>query len=148
MAVEPVFLDTSALFAAVLSETGGARQLLKLGEAEVITLWVGPTVLAEIDAVLERKSPASKARLALLLDSAGVQVGPEADAATLARAQAVVPYPPDAVIVAEALMAEVTYLVSLDRQHLVGNPRATTLPLILGTPGDCLAWLRARLQIE
>ena len=73
MTVERVFLDTSALFAAVLSETGGARQLLKLGEAGVIALWVGPTVLAEIDAVLARKSPASKTRLALLLDRAGVR---------------------------------------------------------------------------
>lgn len=145
MTVERVFLDTSALFAAVFSETGGARQLLKLGEAGVIALWVGPTVLAEIDAVLARKSPASKTRLALLLDRAGVRVGPTSDAALLAQAQVVVAYPPDAGVVAEALAVQAAYLVSLDRQQLGGSPHAEGLPFPIGTPGDCLAWLRERL---
>ena len=145
MAGERVFLDTSALFAAVLSATGGARQLFKLGEAGVITLWVGPTVLAEMDAVLTRKSPGSKGALALLLDRAKVQIGPAPAPAMQAQAQAVVTYPPDAGVVAEALTAQVDYLVSLDRQHLVDNPRNTALPFPVGTPGDCLAWLRARL---
>ena len=145
MANEQVFLDTSALFAAVLSATGGARQLLKLGEAGVITLWVGPTVLAEMDAVLTRKSPGSKGALALLLDRARVQIGPAPAPAMHAQAQAIVTYPPDADVVAEALAAQVDYLVSLDRQHLVDNPNNTALPFPAGTPGDCLAWLRARL---
>lgn len=150
MAGEQVFLDTSALFAAVLSATGGARQLFKLGEAGVITLWVGPTVLAEMDAALTRKSPGSKGALALLLDRAKVQIGPAPAPAMQAQAQAVVTYPPDAdvateTVVAEALAAQVDYLVSLDRQHLVDNPRNTTLPFPIGTPDDCLAWLRARL---
>lgn len=149
MAGEQVFLDTSALFAAVLSATGGARQLFKLGEAGVITLWVGPTVLAEMDAVLTRKSSGSKGALALLLDRAKVQIGPAPAPAMQAQAQAVVTYPPDAdvataSVVAEALSAQVNYLVSLDRQHLVDSPRNTTLPFPIGTPGDCLAWLRAR----
>ena len=144
MAGEQVFLDTSALFAAVLSATGGARQLFKLGEAGVITLWVGPTVLAEMDAVLTRKSPGSKGALALLLDRAKVQIGPAPAPAMQTQAQAVVTYPPDADVVAEALAAQVDYLVSLDRQHLVDNPRNTALPFPIGTPGDCLAWLRAR----
>ena len=145
MANEQVFLDTSALFAAVLSATGGARQLLKLSEAGVITLWVGPTVLAEMDAVLTCKSPGSKGALALLLDRARVQIGPASAPAMQAQAQAVVTYPPDADVVAEALAAQADYLVSLDRQHLVDNPRNTTLPFPVGTPGDCLAWLRAQL---
>jgi predicted nucleic acid-binding protein len=142
---ERIFADTSVLFSAVLSEIGGARQLLKLGEASVIALWVGPTVLAELDAVLERKSPTSKQRLALLLDRAGVQIGPAPAPSDQKRAQTIVTYPPDAEIVAEALAAQADYLVSLDRQHLVGNPQAEALPFPVGTPGDCLAWLRARL---
>ncbi len=145
MASKRIFLDTSALFAAVLSPTGGARQLFKLGEAGVITLWVGPTVLAEMDAVLTRKSPGSKSALALLLDHARVQIGPAPAPAMLAQAQAVVTHPPDADVVAEALAAQADYLVSLDRQHLVDNPRNSALPFPVGTPGDCLAWLRARL---
>ena len=47
-----VFLDTSAQFAAVSSEPGGARLILKLGEAGAATLWVGPWVLKEAPVVL------------------------------------------------------------------------------------------------
>ncbi len=104
MAVEPrVFLDTSVLFAAVHSETGGARLILKLGEAGAICLWVGPWVLKEAESVLERKSPESKTYFALLLDRAQVHVGEKPGADVLEEALAVVDYPPDAQIVAEAL---------------------------------------------
>jgi len=141
-----VFLDTSALFAAVLSEKGGSRLILKLGEAGAVQLWVGPRVLQEADAVLARKAVENKALFALLLDRAKVSVGPEPDDTALAQARTVVDYPPDARIVAEALAVDADYLVSLDRKHLVGNPRASELPFPIGTPGDFLAWFRERLQ--
>jgi predicted nucleic acid-binding protein len=141
-----VFLDTSALFAAVLSEKGGSRLILKLGEAGAVRLWVGPRVLQEADAVLARKAVENKVLFALLLDRAKVCVGPEPDDTALALARTVVDYPPDAHIVAEALAAHAEYLVSLDRKHLVGNPRAPESPFPIGTPGDFLAWFRAHLQ--
>jgi predicted nucleic acid-binding protein len=140
-----VFLDTSVLFAAVLSETGGARLILKLGESGAVRLWVGPRVLQEADGVLARKAPASKGLFALLLDRSRVAVGPPPDAAALALAQDVVDYLPDAYILAEALVTGVHYLASLDRHHLVGNPSANKLPFPIGTPGDFLAWLRLHL---
>ncbi len=90
MSGEPrVFLDTSVLFAAVLSETGGARLVLSLGEAGVIRVWIGPRVLREADGVVERKAPESKVRFALLLDRARVGVAPEPDAQALAQAMGV-----------------------------------------------------------
>jgi len=140
-----VFLDTSALFAAVHSATGGARLILKLGEAGAISLWVGPWVLKEAEAVLDRQSPRSKGYLALLLDRSGVQVGGEADEATLRRALSVVDYLPDAQVVAEALALQADYFVSFDRDHLMGKPRAGELPFPIGTPGDFRAWYRERL---
>jgi len=140
-----VFLDTSVLFAAVWSETGGARLILKLGEAGVVSLWVGPWVLREADAVLERRSPESRPHFALLLDRARVQVGREAGPTALSQAHSVVDYTPDAQVLAEALEVGAKYLVSLDRKHLVGNPDAGELPLLIGTPGDFLAWYRQQL---
>jgi predicted nucleic acid-binding protein len=137
-----VFLDTSALFAAVLSETGGARFILELGEADVAQLWVGPRVLQEADAVLARKAPESKVLFAALLDRAKVSVGSHPDEAALAQASSIVDYPPDTHILAEALAAEVDYLVSLDRRHLVGNPSQSELSFPTGTPGDFLDWFR------
>jgi len=143
-----VFLDTSVLFAAVLSETGGARLILKLGEAGAVSLWVGPWVLKEADEVLGRKSPKSKGLFALLLDRSGVQVGEETDESVLRQARLVIDYGPDAQVVAEALTLGVDYFVSFDREHLVGNPRAGELPFPVGTAGDFLAWYRERLMEE
>jgi predicted nucleic acid-binding protein len=130
----------------VLSNTGGSRLILKLCEAGAVQLWVGPRVLQEADAVLGRKAPESRALFALLLDRGNVSVGPEPDDTALARARVVVDYPPDAHILGEALAVEVDYVVSLDRSHLVGNPRASELPFLIGTPGDFLAWYREHLR--
>jgi predicted nucleic acid-binding protein len=147
MAAEPrVFLDTSVLFAAVLSETGGSRLILNLGESGAVGLWVGSQALNEAEAVLARKATQSKATFALLLDQAKVSVGPPPDQAATSQARSVVDYPPDAHILGEALVAEVDYLVSLDRKHLMDNPRASELPFPIGTPGDFLAWVREHLQ--
>ena len=140
-----VFLDTSVLFAAVHSETGGARLILQLGEAGAVSLWVGPWVLKEAEAMLGRKSPRSKGYFALLLDRSGVQVGEEADESALHQARSAIDYVPDAQVIAEALVLGVDYFVSFDREHLVGNPRAGELPFPIGTAGDFLAWYGERL---
>lgn len=50
-----IFLDTSAIFAALWSPTGGERELLKLSEANAIRITVSSYVLSEIDSVLKRK---------------------------------------------------------------------------------------------
>lgn len=143
-----VFLDTSVLFAAVWSESGGSRLILKLGEAGAVSLWVGPCVLQEAEAVLKRKSDASRPLMALLLDRARVQVGPEAGTEALNQAQLAIKYVPDAQVLAEALELHVDYLVSLDKKHLVGNPGVENLSLAVGTPGEFLEWYRQRLVPE
>ena len=140
-----VFLDTGALFSAVASATGGPLMILKLGEAGAIDLWVGPRVLREAEAVMEPKRPASKAYFAVLLDRSGIRVTREASEELLAAARAVVSYVPDAEIVAEALTAGVDYLVSCDREHLLGNPHTEGLFFPMGTAWDFLAWYRQRL---
>ena len=50
-----VFLDTSALIAGILSSKGAAREVLRLGEAEVIEIVVSRQVLVEADRVLQEK---------------------------------------------------------------------------------------------
>ena len=143
-----VFLDTSVLFAAVLSETGGSRLILKLGEASVLQLFVGLRVLQEAEGVLARKADQHKGRFALLLDRANIVVGPSPDKGALEQAGAIVDYTPDAYVLAEAIAASSDYFVSLDRKHLVDNPRAVVLPFPIGTPGDFLAWFRERVQAK
>jgi hypothetical protein len=86
--------------------------------------------------------------MALLLDRAWVQVGPEAGAEASARAQSAVDYPPDAQVLAEASESKVDYFVSLGREHLVGNPGTRNLPLAVDTPGEFLEWVRHRVVRE
>jgi predicted nucleic acid-binding protein len=140
-----IFLDTSAIFAAVLSATGGARALLKLGESGAIQIWVGPAVLTEADEVFRRKAPDLLPLLAALLHRAQTQTGPAATAEQQALAAALVDHAPDARIVAEALACRAQYLVTHDQEHLLHDPRLDVLSCKVGTPGDCLAWLRLRL---
>jgi predicted nucleic acid-binding protein len=140
-----VFLDTSAVFAAVLSATGGARALLKLGESGAIQIWVGPTVLKEADEVFRRKAPDLLPLLAALLHQAQVTVGPVSSDDQQTRAATLVDYAPDARIVAEALACQADYLVTHDQAHLLRNPTLGVLPFRIGTPGNCLAWVRQRL---
>ncbi len=136
------FLDTSVLVAAVLSSAGGARLLLKLGEAGALRVIVGHRVLAELDGVIERKAPAARPFVALLLDAATAEVGPPPHPAPVAQASQWLTYTPDAYVFAEALAAAPDYFVTLDRAHFLDNPALASAPFPLGTPGDCLAWLR------
>ena len=140
-----LFLDTSALFAAVFSPTGGARAILKLGELGVADLSVGPRVLAEADKVFRRKAPNLLPLLASLLAQANVQVGPVANGERLAEAASIVDYGPDAGVLAEALAAGADYFVTHDKIHFLDNPRVRDLPCLVGSAGDALAWLRSRL---
>lgn len=143
-----IFLGTSAIFAAVLPATGGARALLKLGESSVIQIWVGPAVLMGADEVFRRKAPDLLPLLAALLHRAQAQTGPAATAEQQASVAAWVDYAPDARIVAEALACRAEYLVTHDQEHLLRNPRLDVLPCKVGTPGDCLGWLRQRLIVS
>lgn len=140
-----VFLDTSALFAAIWSATGGGRMLLKLGEVAAINLLVTSQVLTEIENVLRRKAPSSLGGLALLLDRSHVHTAPTPSKALLEQSQALVHYLPDAQVLAAAWAANVDYFVTLDRQHFLDNePLQSAVPFLIGTPGDCLVWYRAQ----
>jgi hypothetical protein len=66
----------------------------------------------------------------------------------LDQARLAVDYAPDAQVLAEALELNVKYLVSLDREHLVGNPRTETLPFSVSTPGEFLDWYRHHVVRE
>jgi predicted nucleic acid-binding protein len=140
------FLDTSALFAAVLSSIGGARALLKLGELGVVSLWVGPLVLQEAEEVFRRRAPDLLPLVAGLLASANVQVGPAPGQEDLARAAAVVSYAPDARVLAEAFSSGAEYFATHDRAHFLDNPQAGTLPCRIGSPCDVFTWLRSHLS--
>jgi predicted nucleic acid-binding protein len=137
------FLDTSALFAGVWSEVGGARQVLRLAEAGLVTVIVSPQVLTEIENNLRSQAPELLGRLALLLDRIGLRLAKAAPEARYEAALALVGHPGDARLLAEAWEAGAVYFITLDRQHFLDNERPRgRLPFQLGTPGDFLLWYR------
>lgn len=133
-----VFLDTSVIFAAVLSKTGGARKLFYLGEAGVLHLLAGHTVLREADEVVRRKVPASLPVLAQLLSLGQVETSPSATKKQLEFARTFVAYPPDAHVLAEAIQANPNWFVTHDKAHFLINRPETGLSFKIGTPGDLL----------
>ena len=143
--VPDVFLDTSALFAGIWSEAGGARMLLKLGEAQAVRLNVSPQVLNEIEGVLRRKSPQSLGSLALLLDRSRIVVVHADCEKWLSVCKSLVDYSADAIVLAAAWTGGIDYFATLDRKDFLNNqPLQDAAPFPVGTPGDCLAWYRHR----
>ena len=138
-----VFLDTSALFAGILSVKGGARMILKLGEAGAVRLLVSSSVLKEAEGALRRKAPEALGWFALLLEQSRVEVTPAPKAEHVQRCLETTGYQPDAQVLAAALAAGVDYFVTLDRRHFLDRAAvAAAVPFPLGTPGDFLEWYR------
>jgi predicted nucleic acid-binding protein len=133
-----VFLDTSVLFSAVLSPTGGARRLFLLGEAGLLDLLVGRHVLREADEVVRRKAPASLPLLAQLLERGGVETVPVPTPAQIASARSMVAYHPDAYVLAEAIRSGADWFVTHDKEHFLKARTSIRLPFMIGTPGDLL----------
>jgi predicted nucleic acid-binding protein len=141
--IPSIFLDTSALFAAIFSAAGGARALLHLGGAGAVQLWISLDVLAELEENLRAKAPHHLADLAAVLDLSRVEIVDPPDVMTVQQCQRLLQYDADAVVLAAAVAAGVDYFVTLDRQHFLDNRALTeAMAFPLGTPGDCLAWFR------
>ena len=140
-----VFLDASALFAAVWSSEGGARMILKLGEAGAVRLLVSSQVLDEVEGALRRKALEALGAFALLLDRSNIEVIPSPTDETISDCLEITGHRGDAGVLAAALNSQVDYFVTLDRQHFLDNPRLSGFASFpMGTPGDFLTWLRAR----
>ena len=114
-----VFLDTRALFAAVLSPPGGARMLSRLGEGGRLQLLVGPTVFQEMKNVVQRSVPATWPRVRRLMATAKMVFGPAPAEEQLAFARASVSYPPDAVVLTEALASGAHRFVTHVKRHFL-----------------------------
>ena len=136
--IHRIFLDTSVIFAAVLSETGGARKLFRLGEAGVLQLIVGSNVLRECEQVVRRKAPASLPTLAYLLELGMVEITTRSTDDFVEQANAIVAYEPDACVLAEAIGAEPDWFITHDKAHFLNANPDSSLTIRIGTPGDLI----------
>lgn len=133
-----LFLDTSVLFSAVLSQTGGARKLFHLAEAGLLQLIVGPTVLREAEEVVRRKAPASLPLLAQLLEAGQVETCSAPTPKQIESARNLTAYIPDARVLAEAIRAEPDWFVTHDKEHFLKAKKGINLSFEIGTPDDLL----------
>ncbi|MEJ2354086.1 MAG: PIN domain-containing protein [Anaerolineales bacterium] len=136
--IHRIFLDTSVIFAAILSETGGARTLFRLGEAGMLQLIVGSNVLRECEEVVRRKAPASLPTLAYLLEVGMVEIATQSPDDFIEQAKAIVAYEPDAYVLAEAMSAEPDWLITHDKAHFLSANTGSSLTIRIGTPGDLI----------
>ena len=141
-----IFLDSSALIAGILSETGAAHVLLQLGESEYVELTVSEWVVDETIRSVARKTPdildevdktITKSKIKIVADPSNDEV----------RANFYLMEDPyDVPILLAAMKASVDYLATHDRKHFLDDPKvAESSGLRIGTPGDALAWLRENL---
>jgi predicted nucleic acid-binding protein len=142
-----VFLDTSVVFAAVLSESGGARKLFYLGEVRVLHLLIGPNVLRECDEVVRRKAPTSLSTLAQLLAIGRVETTASPTKKEIALARTYVAYEPDAYVLAETMQSNAGWLITHDKEHFLKAHKKWDLPFLIGTPGDLLQSLKEDFTI-
>jgi len=142
-------LDSSALFAGVVSADGAARVLLLLEEAGLITITISEQVVAETERAVARKVPRALAYYREALRSTGLCIVRDPPPEEAEAHRDIVAHRADVPIVIAAMKAKVDYLVTLNRRHFIDDSGvAARSGLRVGTPGDALAWVREQLARE
>lgn len=147
MSRNSIFLDSSALFAGIVSRNGAARVLLLLGEAQRIDLLISEQVIAETERAVARKVPAALPIVRQMILHSQAKVLHDPPIEEVRSHLYWMADPSDVPILLAAMHARVDFLVTLNRRHFLDDPQVTQRSgLRIGTPGDALAWVRSQLS--
>lgn len=138
-----VFVDTSALIAALLSRNGGAGALLTLHQAGRIRFVISEYVLLELRRSPFLRQTRFRDHLAAFILS-NPEICPLPSMASVRRAATVISTK-DAPILASARAAKVEYLVTWDKEFL-SPPIERWVGCSVLLPGDLLAKLRLHFK--
>ena len=142
-----LFLDSSALIAGLISAEGASRALLLLGEDEKIQLTVSEQVIVEIERNLARKVPRAAPFAREMIRSAKVRIVRDPALKEVSQRMDWIGHAADAPILVTAYIAQVDFLVTLNRRHFLDDPKAAQQSgLRIGTPGEALRWVREQLE--
>jgi predicted nucleic acid-binding protein len=142
-----IFLDSSALIAGTISETGAAHALLQLGESDDILLTVSEMVIVESERSIAKKSPHNLNDLRALIKKAKLRIVTDPSRREVQTGLYLIDDPSDVPILLAAVKAKVDYLATHNRKHFLDDPKvAEKSGLQIGTPGDALAWIREKLS--
>jgi predicted nucleic acid-binding protein len=146
MAKFNIFLDSSALIAGAISESGAAHVLLNLGESQDIVLIVSELVILESERSMAKKAPDNLNDLRSLIKSSNLRIVDNPSREEVEANLYLISDPNDVPILLAAMKAHVDYLATHNRKHFLDDPKvAEKSGIKIGTPGDVLAWLRENL---
>ncbi|TAK33909.1 MAG: PIN domain-containing protein [Chloroflexota bacterium] len=134
-----VFVDSTVLIAAAISDHGRARDLILDGLRGQCQLHLSTLVLQETERNLAKKQPRALPAFEVFQATLLAAIIDPAPALVLEVAEVV--NPKDAPIVAAAIAAQATYLATYDRKHLLGKKDEinTSFGLLVAIPDDVLA---------
>ncbi len=142
-----IFLDSSALIAGAISETGAAHVLLQLGESEDILLTISEMVIVESERSIAKKSPRNLNDLRRLIKSAKLRIVNNPSKKEVEANLYLIEDSNDVPILLAAMKAKVDYLATHNRKHFLDDPKvAERAEIKIGTPGDVLVWIRENLN--
>ncbi len=140
-----LFLDTSALIAGLLSSKGAAREVLRLGEAEIVEIVISKQVVVEAERVLGKKFPTLMDSLHSFLKNLNPTIVPDPKRNQIEKAMEWI-HKDDAPILAAALEADVDYLISWNTRHFMKKSVLENVPFSVNVPGDFLEDFRKMLS--
>jgi len=142
-----IFLDSSALIAGAISESGAAHVLLQLGESEDVLLTISEMVIVESERSIAKKSPRNLNDLRSLIKTSRLKIVGDPSKKEVEANLYLIGDPNDVPILLAAMKAKVDYLATHNRRHFLDDPKvAERSGLKIGTPGDVLAWIRENLS--
>ncbi|MCC7119727.1 MAG: PIN domain-containing protein [Anaerolineales bacterium] len=144
-----IFLDSSALMAGVISETGAAHALLQLGEAEDILLIISELVLNETTRSVAKKSADNLEDVQKEIRKAKITIIKNPSRYEVQANLYLIEDPDDVPILLAAVKAKVDYLATHDKKHFLNDPKVEERAGIkIGTPKDVLDWIRENLSAK
>ncbi|MBU1322524.1 putative toxin-antitoxin system toxin component, PIN family [Patescibacteria group bacterium] len=113
-----VFLDASVILSGMASPQGGSGFLLKAAKQKKIILIATPLIINEVNRHLAKLKLQSK-QLKTLLNRQIIRLVKDPDETTIARCCRLTADPDDAHVLAGAILANVNFLLSLDKKHIL-----------------------------
>jgi predicted nucleic acid-binding protein len=139
-----LFLDSTVIFSAIYSPTGGAGEIVRLGDQGKVKLCVSYYVLLETKRNLQKKAPERLPQFKQAVDTWAETSIFAVNRQEVLKAAAYTELK-DAPVVAAAIKAKVDALVTLDKPHLLKPPQvAQKSGLNILTPGEALHLIRSQ----
>lgn len=137
-----LFFDSCALFAAIYSPSGGAGELIRMATQGQVQIVISQDVLVESTRNIERKAPQKVTTFKQLLEVLEVEIIDSPSIDEVREAETIV-VQKDAMILAAVKKANISFFVTLDKKHLLGNPTLVAfVGKSIGTPQEALDFVR------